>query len=120
MYKARTGGGRKSVSGERYDPTEDDLDVTAKVVPKSDEQRKRLQESTSKIMLLNRLDEVNLQFGYQIVAHQMAHHSSLLSKYIFQEQLHHVLDAMEERSVSEGEIVIQQGDDGDNFYIIEK
>ena len=59
MYKARTGGGRKSVSGERYDPTEDDLDVTAKVVPKSDEQRKRLQESTSKIMLLNRLDEVN-------------------------------------------------------------
>jgi len=93
MYKARTGGGRKSVSGERYDPTEDDLDVTAKVVPKSDEQRKRLQESTSKIMLLNRLDE---------------------------EQLHHVLDAMEERSVSEGEIVIQQGDDGDNFYIIEK
>ena len=62
MYKARTGGGRKSVSGERYDPTEDDLDVTAKVVPKSDEQRKRLQESTSKIMLLNRLDEVNFQF----------------------------------------------------------
>jgi len=93
MYKARTGGGRKSVSGERYDPTEDDLDVTTKVVPKSDEQRKRLQESTSKIMLLNRLDE---------------------------EQLHHVLDAMEERNVLEGEIVIQQGDDGDNFYIIEK
>jgi len=62
MYKARTGGGRKSVSGERYDPTEDDLDVTAKVVPKSDEQRKRLQESTSKIMLLNRLDEVYFQF----------------------------------------------------------
>ena len=74
MYKARTGGGRKSVSGERYDPTEDDLDVTAKVVPKSDEQRKRLQESTSKIMLLNRLDEVNFR---------MVHHSSFLSKYIF-------------------------------------
>jgi len=68
MYKARTGGGRKSVSGERYDPTEDDLDVTAKVVPKSDEQRKRLQESTSKIMLLNRLDEVHCR---------MMHHSSL-------------------------------------------
>ena len=63
MYKARTGGGRKSVSGERYDPTEDDLDVTAKVVPKSDEQRKRLQESTSKIMLLNRLDEVKIRFS---------------------------------------------------------
>ena len=39
---------------------------------------------------------------------------------ILKEQPHHVLDAMEERNVSEGEIVIQQGDDGDNFYIIEK
>ena len=76
MYKARTGGGRKSVSGERYDPTEDDLDVTAKVVPKSDEQRKRLQESTSKIMLLNRLDEVNFQLSSQIDADQMAHSSN--------------------------------------------
>lgn len=75
MYKARTGGGRKSVSGERYDPTEDDLDVTAKVVPKSDEQRKRLQESTSKIMLLNRLDEVNFQF----CSSDSANHSRILS-----------------------------------------
>ena len=76
MYKARTGGGRKSVSGERYDPTEDDLDVTAKVVPKSDGQRKRLQESTSKIMLLNRLDEVNFQLSSQ-------NHSRLSSSNIF-------------------------------------
>jgi len=93
MYQARLGNGRKSVSAERYDPTEDDLDMPTKIVPKSDKQRKRLRESTAKIMLLNRLDE---------------------------EQLHTILDAMEERSVSEGEIVIQQGDDGDNFYIIEK
>ena len=27
---------------------------------------------------------------------------------------------MEERNVTEGDVVIQQGDDGDNFYIIEK
>ena len=59
QYKKRTGRGRKSVSGERYDPTEDfDNDDPIKVVPKSDEQRKRLQAVAVKIMLLNRLDEV--------------------------------------------------------------
>jgi len=94
MYQARLGNGRKSVSAERYDPTEDDLDDTpTKIVPKSDKQRKRLQEAAGKIMLLNRLD---------------------------QEQLQTILDAMEERNVIEGDVVIQQGDDGDNFYIIEK
>ena len=33
----RTGGGRKSVSGERYDPTEDFDEEPSKIVPKSDE-----------------------------------------------------------------------------------
>ena len=37
-----------------------------------------------------------------------------------QEQLQNVLDAMEERKVNSDETVIQQGDDGDNFYIIER
>lgn len=93
QYKKRTGGGRKSVSGERYDPTEDfGNEEPVKIVPKSDEQRKRLQAVANKIMLLNRLDE---------------------------EQLQNILDAMEERHVSNNEIVIKQGDDGDNFYIIE-
>jgi len=93
QYKKRTGRGRKSVSGERYDPTEDfDNDDPIKVVPKSDEQRKRLQAVAVKIMLLNRLDE---------------------------EQLQNILDAMEERTVAPDDVVIQQGDDGDNFYIIE-
>jgi len=36
-----------------------------------------------------------------------------------EEQLQNILDAMEERHVSNNEIVIKQGDDGDNFYIIE-
>ena len=63
QYKKRTGRGRKSVSGERYDPSEDfDNDDPIKVVPKSDEQRKRLQAVAAKIMLLNRLDEVHCQF----------------------------------------------------------
>jgi len=93
MYQRKVGAGRKSVSAERYDPTEDDLEVATKIVPKSDKQRKRLQQASEKIMLLNRLD---------------------------QEQLQTILDAMEERNVTEGDVVIQQGDDGDNFYIIEK
>ena len=33
--------------------------------------------------------------------------------------MQNILDAMEERHVNNNEIVIQQGDDGDNFYIIE-
>ena len=73
MYQARQRKGRKSVSAERYDPTDDDLDVATKIVPKSDKQRRRLQEATGKIMLLNRLD---------------------------QEQLQTILDAMEERNVT--------------------
>lgn len=63
-----------------------------KIIPKSDKQRQRLQETSTKIMLLSRLD---------------------------QEQLSNVLDAMEEKKVESGEIIIQQGADGDNFYIIE-
>ena len=31
-----------------------------------------------------------------------------------------VLDAMFERKVTAGESVIEQGDDGDNFYVIER
>lgn len=33
--------------------------------------------------------------------------------------MNQVLDAMFERKVAAGEIVIRQGDDGDNFYVIE-
>ena len=35
------------------------LDVATKIVPKSDKQRKRLQQAAEKIMLLNRLDQVS-------------------------------------------------------------
>jgi len=91
-YQSRTGRGRKSVAGERYNPEEDDDDEPIKVVPKSDEQRARLQIVSKKVMLLNRLDE---------------------------DQLANVLDAMEERQVIADEVVIKQGDDGDNFYVID-
>ena len=35
------------------------LEVATKIVPKSDKQRKRLQQASEKIMILNRLDQVN-------------------------------------------------------------
>ena len=60
QYMKRLGKGRKSISGERYDPTEDfGNEEPIKVVPKSDEQRQRLQSVATKILLLNRLDEVS-------------------------------------------------------------
>ena len=31
-----------------------------------------------------------------------------------------VLDAMFEKNVTEGDYIIRQGDDGDNFYVIQR
>lgn len=86
---------RKSVFAETYNPEEDeDDDEGAKVVyPKSDEQRERLAESVKHILLFRALDK---------------------------EQMQDVLDAMFEKTVKVGENVIKQGDDGDNFYVIER
>jgi len=39
---------------------------------------------------------------------------------LHQDQTQQVLDAMFERHVAAGEHVIDEGDDGDNFYVIER
>ncbi|XP_071454534.1 cAMP-dependent protein kinase type II regulatory subunit [Hetaerina americana] len=83
---------RKSVFAETYDPEEDDEEAQKAVYPKSDEQRLRLADAVKNILLFRELDE---------------------------EQMQEVLDAMFERKVKPGEYVIKQGDDGDNFYVIE-
>jgi len=85
---------RKSVFAETYDPENDpDEDEGAVAIfPKSDEQRSRLIESVKNILLFRSLDK---------------------------EQMNQVLDAMFERKVTPDETVIRQGDDGDNFYVIE-
>lgn len=84
---------RKSVFAEQYDPEEDDEEEGAKVVfPKSDEQRARLADSVKNILLFRSLDK---------------------------EQMTEVLDAMFEKIVTSGDYIIRQGDDGDNFYVIE-
>ncbi|XP_032455859.1 cAMP-dependent protein kinase type II regulatory subunit isoform X2 [Nasonia vitripennis] len=87
-------GRRKSVFAETYNPEDDEEDEGVKIVhPKSDEQRQRLGESVRNILLFRALDK---------------------------EQMAGVLDAMFEKTVQAGEFIIRQGDDGDNFYVIEK
>ncbi|XP_018431632.1 PREDICTED: cAMP-dependent protein kinase type II-alpha regulatory subunit isoform X2 [Nanorana parkeri] len=85
---------RVSVCAEAFNPDEEDEDTEPRVVhPKTDEQRCRLQEACKDILLFKNLD---------------------------QEQLSQVLDAMFERRVQPQEHVIDQGDDGDNFYVVER
>ncbi|BES90294.1 camp-dependent protein kinase [Nesidiocoris tenuis] len=84
---------RKSVFAEAYDPEEDDDDAAAPLIyPKSDEQRQKLAENVKNILLFRSLD---------------------------QEQMNDVLNAMFEKRVQKGDTIIKQGDDGDNFYVIE-
>ncbi|XP_077460165.1 protein kinase, cAMP-dependent, regulatory, type II, alpha, B [Stigmatopora argus] len=87
---------RVSVCAEPYNPDEDDDDDDTEprvVHPKTDEQRHRLQEACKDILLFKTLD---------------------------QEQFSEVLDAMFEVQVNPQEHIIDQGDDGDNFYVIER
>ncbi|XP_051483452.1 cAMP-dependent protein kinase type II-alpha regulatory subunit [Apus apus] len=85
---------RVSVCAEAFNPDEEEEDTEQRVVhPKTDEQRCRLQEACKDILLFKNLD---------------------------QEQLSQVLDAMFEKKVKPQEHVIDQGDDGDNFYVIER
>ncbi|XP_061533086.1 cAMP-dependent protein kinase type II-beta regulatory subunit-like isoform X1 [Phycodurus eques] len=85
---------RASVCAEAFNPDEDDEDKEPRVAhPKTDEQRQRLQEACRDILLFKNLDP---------------------------EEMSQVLDAMFEKFCSEGEHVIDQDDDGDNFYVIER
>ncbi|XP_035715821.1 cAMP-dependent protein kinase type II regulatory subunit isoform X2 [Folsomia candida] len=88
----RNVGRRKSVFAEAYNPEDDADDQPAVVHPKSDSQRASLAEAVKHILLFRSLDG---------------------------EQMQQVLDAMFERRVQAGDFVIKQGDDGDNFYVIE-
>ncbi|XP_063703104.1 cAMP-dependent protein kinase type II regulatory subunit isoform X2 [Culicoides brevitarsis] len=85
---------RKSVFAETYDPENDadDDDGARAIFPKTDDQRSRLCDSVKHILLFRSLDK---------------------------EQMNEVLDAMFEKKVKAKEFIIKQGDDGDNFYVIE-
>ncbi|KAG9339902.1 hypothetical protein JZ751_022215 [Albula glossodonta] len=86
---------RTSVCAEAFNPDDDEEeDKEPRIThPKSDEQRRRLQEACKDILLFKNLDP---------------------------EQMSQVLDAMFEKQVEAGEHVIDQDDDGDNFYVIER
>lgn len=82
---------RQSVCAEPLNPDSDE-DENPIVYPKTDDQRLRLNESIRNILLF---------------------------KNVAPEQLSEVLDAMFEKKVQPGDHVIDQGDDGDNFYVID-
>ncbi|XP_050440577.1 cAMP-dependent protein kinase type II regulatory subunit [Adelges cooleyi] len=85
---------RKSVFAETYNPEEDDEEEGPKVVfPKSDDQRQALATSVKNIFIFRALDP---------------------------EQMNNVIDAMFDRQVRTGDVIIKQGDDGDNFYVIDR
>ncbi|KAI2647866.1 cAMP-dependent protein kinase type II-beta regulatory subunit [Labeo rohita] len=83
------------VCAEAYNPDEDeDEGSESRVVhPKTDEQRQRLQEACRDILLFKTLEK---------------------------DQFAEVLDSMFEVLVKPNECIINQGDDGDNFYVIER
>jgi len=83
---------RKSVASERYDPEADTAPYTKVVHIKTEEQRQRLNDSIVNILLFRSLDP---------------------------DQIQECIDAMFERKVSPGDLVIKEGDDGDNFYVID-
>ena len=83
-------GRRQAVAAQSYDPTAED-DTELVFHEKTSQQLEKLQNDVKGILLFKSIDSV---------------------------QLKAVLGAMFERVVKEGEIVIRQGDDGDNFYVI--
>ncbi|KAM9814466.1 cAMP-dependent protein kinase type II-beta regulatory subunit isoform X2 [Syngnathus typhle] len=85
---------RASVCAEAFNPDEDDEDKEPRVAhPKTDEQRQRLQEACRDILLFKNLEP---------------------------EEMSQVLDAMFEKFCTQGQRIIEQDDDGDNFYVIER
>eukprot|EP01137_Pigoraptor_chileana_P004770 Opistho-2@46876 len=84
---------RCSVSAESMTPSNETHTKTEKVViHKSKESYKRIDASTQRNLLFRNLDE---------------------------DQRKDVADAMFERKVTAGEVIIQQGDEGDNFYVVD-
>jgi len=84
-------GRRASVSAEPLS-MEDDITNDRVIHPKTDEQRKRLQVAVKDILIFKSLD---------------------------QEQREYVLDAMFEKPAVAGEKVIELGDNGDFFYVVD-
>uniref|UniRef100_A0A3Q1HT72 cAMP-dependent protein kinase type II-alpha regulatory subunit n=1 Tax=Anabas testudineus TaxID=64144 RepID=A0A3Q1HT72_ANATE len=110
---------RVSVCAEAFNPDEDDEDTEPRVVhPKTDEQRCRLQEACRDILLFKTLDQ--LKWLLLLTRNFNRSPCYILKPSHIWEQFSQVLDAMFELRVQPQEHVIDQGDDGDNFYVIER
>ncbi|CAG8493921.1 15711_t:CDS:2, partial [Acaulospora colombiana] len=81
---------RNSVSAESIRPSDDPND--RKIIPKSDEVRRRIEDAILQNLLFKNLDR---------------------------ETKRQVVDAMSEVMVRKNDVIITQGDVGDNFYVIE-
>jgi len=92
LPKNKYAGRRQSVAAEKYNPEEDTSEEPAIVHPKSDAQRAFLLKTVAHIFIFRSLE---------------------------QKQVDKVIDAMFGRDVAPGDVIIEQGDDGDNFYVIE-
>lgn len=93
LAKSRNFGVRRvSVAAEKYNPEEDTSDEPDVVHPKSEAERAYLLKTVANIFMFRSLDS---------------------------KQVEKVIDAMFGREVIQGDVIIEQGDDGDNFYIIE-
>ena len=90
--KMRTRARRRAVAAEAYNPNESDANVKPVVHPKTEEQLQRLKKSVENILLFKSCDR---------------------------DQLKEILNAMFERKVKPEDEIIRQGDDGDNFYVID-
>ncbi|XP_002159162.1 cAMP-dependent protein kinase type II regulatory subunit isoform X1 [Hydra vulgaris] len=87
-------GRRTAVAAESYDPSKDTEEEEAIVYyPKTEKQMKCLNDAASGIVFFKSCDA---------------------------EQLKVLFGAMFEKKVNKGDVIIKQGDDGDNFYVIEK
>lgn len=85
-------GRRTSVSAESMTPSRDKKSYVRAVIPKTEEQQKRIELAISNNFLFKNLDEI---------------------------QYRDVINAMTEKTVDKDERVIQQGTIGDYFYIVE-
>ena len=87
-------GRRRAVAAESYDPTAEENDTEPIVFhEKTKEQLNCLQDAAKGIIFFKKCDD---------------------------EQKNVLFGAMFEKRVKEGDVIIRQGDDGDNFYVIEK
>ncbi|TIB39787.1 hypothetical protein E3P86_00979 [Wallemia ichthyophaga] len=84
---------RTSVSAESIQPNKNPVNPPKSHIPKSPDQKARLQKALAKNFLFKNLHD---------------------------EQYDDVLNAMKEVPVPHGKWIIEQGDDGDYFYVVEK